>query len=153
MNFLMNSFEQLNFDTILNQVKVHTPYGKSLKKKLESYKTCDVDILKEELDLLERFVRTLSHQKTCFNTLRDEFKLIKDLTETFKRVENQIVLTEVELFEVKNFLKQLNQMRALIKKINIELPDNLYFKSLNTQPSEIPLNNVKTTKAHSSLII
>jgi len=110
-----NTIKNINFDYIFNEVKPITEYG--IKKKQEAkpfIKGQEAD-LKKEFNKIRAFIENSKRRDII-----DVLKHIKNINETLERAKNNQVLDEVELFEIKNFLIQLQKMDKILKIISID---------------------------------
>ncbi|NMA49670.1 MAG: DNA mismatch repair protein MutS [Tissierellia bacterium] len=108
----------LDFQYILNQIEVLTPYGKLLKGRMKAYIKGQEDEVKRHLYMIESYLPYIEN-----NNIRREFNNIlshiKDLRQSIKRAMDGFVLQDVELFEIKNFLFLLRDLKTQIEKENI----------------------------------
>ena len=123
--------EALDVQYILNKIEILTPYGMMFKSRMKPYHIGQEKNLKFQLDLLEAYIYFVAD-----NSIRREFNNIlshfKDLRNTMKRVMEGFILSEVELFEIKNFLFLLRDLDKLIKTNNIPI-----FQDTNIETIEI----------------
>jgi dsDNA-specific endonuclease/ATPase MutS2 len=105
--------ESLDFQYILNNISPITPYGIMYKSRMDAFTLGKEKELKEELDKLESFLPHIENSEIRreFNNI---FAHIKDLRTSIKRTMDGFILTEVELFEIKNFLLLLRNLNNLI---------------------------------------
>ncbi len=110
--------ESLDFQYILNSISTLTPYGMMYKGRLKAFEVNEKEELMEELDKLEAFIPSVENKdiRREFNNI---FAHIKDLRTSVKRTMEGFILTEVELFEIKNFLFLIRDLALLIEKNNI----------------------------------
>lgn len=113
-----NTKKSLDFQYILNKISISTPYGMIYKNRLKAFKVEEVDELIEELDKLEEFLPSIAKVEIRkeFNNI---FAHVKDLRSSVKRAMEGFILTEVELFEIKNLLFLIRDLNNLINKYNI----------------------------------
>lgn len=95
--------EALDFQYILNKIETLTPYGLMYKNRMKAFVIGQEKSLKESLNILEAYIPYVedSNIRRDFNNI---FSRIKDLRTSVKRAMEGFILTEVELFEIKNFL-------------------------------------------------
>lgn len=110
--------ESLDFQYILNSISPLTPYGVMYKKRLKPYEMGQEDKLKEELDKIESFIEVVKIKKIA-REFDNIFSHIKDLRNSVRRGMEGFILTEVELFEIKNFLSLIRELYKLIKDNDI----------------------------------
>lgn len=122
-----NTIKNLDFQHILNMIEPYSPYGVKKKKKMRTFIPGEEGQLIEELNKVEFF---LKHKK------RDEMKNIlahfKEIGESIEKSKKGYVLLTVELFEIKNFLIQVNK---LIEAVNADL--NLEIIKFNFEDIEL----------------
>lgn len=108
----------LEFQNILNKINPITSYGIRSKSEMKNYKLGEEENLRQELDIIEAYIpymRDEEIRKDMDKTLSH----IKDLNESFKKAKEGGILTEVELFEIKEFLFILRDLKKLIKSYNL----------------------------------
>lgn len=121
MNFMdQSTMESLDFQYILNNISTLTPYGMMYKSRLKAYDIENKDDLIKELEKIEALLPSVENKeiRSEFNNI---FSSIKDLRTSIKRAMEDFILTEVELFEIKNFLFLIRDLRNLIEKNNIPI--------------------------------
>lgn len=109
-----NTAKNINFDYIFSEVKPITEYG--IKKKQEAlpfFKGQEAD-LKNEFNKIRAFIENRKRRDII-----DVLKHIKNIYETIERANKNQVLDEVELFEVKNFLIQVQRLDKILRGISI----------------------------------
>lgn len=113
-----NTKESLDFQYILNHISTLTPYGLMYKNRLKPYVVGEEEKLKKELEKIEELLVYIKNKdiRREFNNI---FAHIKDLRTSIKRAMEGFILTEVELFEIKNFLFLIKDLNKLINKYNI----------------------------------
>lgn len=108
----------LDFNYILNRIEVLTPYGIMFKNRMRAYTLGEEDKLKEKLDILEAYIPYVED-----NRIRREFNNIlghiKDLRNSIRRTVEGFILSEVELFEIKNFIFLIRDLSKLFKENDI----------------------------------
>lgn len=115
--------ESLDFQYVLNNISTLTPYGSMYKSRLKAYVPGREKSLSHELEKLDSMITIIKNTK-----IRKEFNNtlshIKDLRTSIRRAMDRFILTEVELFEIKNFLFVLRDLNEIINKYNIPVyPD------------------------------
>ncbi len=108
----------IDFQYILNQIDVLTPYGSLLKTRMKPYVKGQEDLVKDHLNMIESYLPFIKN-----NNIRREFNNIlshiKDLRQSTKRAMDGFILQDVELFEIKNFLSLLRSLKTQIEKEKI----------------------------------
>jgi dsDNA-specific endonuclease/ATPase MutS2 len=126
-----NTIKNLDFQYILNMIEPYSPYGIKKKKKIRTFLPGEEELLQEELNKVEFFLR---HKK------RDEMKNVlvhfKEIGESIEKAKKGYVLLTVELFEIKYFLIQVNK---LIETIKADLePEKIKFNLEDIQLKRLP---------------
>lgn len=120
-NFMTESTKKnINFDYIFNEIKLITEYGIKAKKEAEPFVKGQEAELLEELNKIEAFLE-MSQRRDVIDVL----KHIKNIYETIERAKNNQVLDEVELFEIKNFLMQVDRMEKSLRGTLISIYEDL----------------------------
>ena len=108
----------VDFQYIMNQISVLTPYGTMFKGRMKAHRRGGERGLRNQLDMLESYLPYVKN-----NTIRREFNNIlshmKDLRQSTKRAMDGFILTDVELFEIKNFLYNLHHLKDLLEEYGI----------------------------------
>jgi DNA mismatch repair protein MutS2 len=108
----------LDFQYILNDISTLTPYGTMYKSRLKAYLPGEEEKLKYELEKLNSIISIIKDTKVRKEFI-NAFSHIKDLRTSIKRAMDRFILTEVELFEIKNFLFILRDLDEITNKYNI----------------------------------
>ena len=116
--------ESLDVEYVLNMITPKTPYGIQKKKELKPFKTGEEELLRNELDETEQMQHTSENYKEEFRQLSYIFEEIKEIRGSIKRAYEGLVLDEVELFEIKNFIFCIRDLSSIQKKIK-NLPQSV----------------------------
>lgn len=122
--------KNLDLDFVLSRVIVHTPYGDEEKKKLRLYRTEESGLLQEELDRVERAALLLGTHRFGVVEIRNQFKRVRNLTGTFKRLESDEILSVTELFELKTLINVFERLSALQASLPWNFPADLRVERL-----------------------
>lgn len=112
----------LNVEYIHSKIRVYSPFGKKLKEGLKTFGTKDIKELSLAYERLEVLVKAIEKRGHVFSELREKFKKVMTLDQSFSRIEKDQVLTVTEFFEIKTFLFLLIEIEALLSKTNVDLP-------------------------------
>lgn len=123
--------ESLDFQYILNKISTLTPYGMMYKGRLKAFELGRERELMEELDKIEAYLPSV-YNKEIRREFNNIFAHIKDLRTSTRRAMEGFILTEVELFEIKNFLFLIRDLSELIKKNNIPIFDDTEIKPIKS---------------------
>lgn len=120
-NFMTESTKKnINFDYIFNEIRPITEYGIKAKQEAEPFVKGQEANLLIALNKIEAFLK-MSQRRDVIDVL----KHIKNIYETVERAKNNQVLDEVELFEIKNFLMQLDRMEKSLRGTLISIYEDL----------------------------
>lgn len=113
----------LNIDFIHSKIRVYSPFGKILKEELTTFATKDLEELSLAYNRLEKLVNAINKKGHVFSELREKFRKVMTLDQSFSRIESDQILTVTEFFEIKVFLFLLIEIENLINKADVRLPD------------------------------
>lgn len=116
--------ESLEIQYILNQINTLTPYGKIYKDKIRPYLPGEEEVLKEELEKVKIYME-YGENKEFTRNISSIFAHIKDLRQSIKKANANGILSEVELFEIKQFLILVKELDNLLKEHNIHLWEDM----------------------------
>ncbi len=123
------SRKSLDIDYILNKIRTHTPYGKIYRDKIKPFFPGNEEGLREELEKVELFI-DYAKDRHFSRGIENLFVHVKDLRSTIRRSMEGVVLSEVELFEIKTFLFILRDLEKLLDKYNVELWDDMKVEAI-----------------------
>lgn len=127
----MNNFinkeirEGLDIDYILKKLEVNTPFGRIYKDELKPYIRGQEEELKIELNKIETFVELIDRERLLFINLRNIFTHMKDLRQSISRCIEGYILTEVEIFEIKNFIILIKELKQELMKASVTLWEDM----------------------------
>ncbi|MBQ3552988.1 MAG: hypothetical protein IJA35_07600 [Clostridia bacterium] len=110
--------DEIGFTFVKNEIETCSPYGAELKRKLRFFKPEERGLLLEELENIN---------KLCKAQELPEYKKISHMLMSLKDIRRSIVsidsltLNEIELFEIKRFLLQLDTIAPLFDTLNAKL--------------------------------
>ncbi|MDX9916787.1 MAG: DNA mismatch repair protein MutS [Gudongella sp.] len=106
--------DALDFQYIMNKLEVLTPYGALFKSRMKPYIKGKEKFLESQLDILDSFMPFIqdNHIRRRFNDILGH---MKDLRQSTTRAMDGFTLTDVELFEIKNFLMLTRDLVELIE--------------------------------------
>lgn len=115
----------LKMEYIFNKMDVLTPYGLRIKKDMKPYKAGQEKKLTQELMNVSIVKSIIEDDKQRALKITEILAHMKDITTSVEK-SKQEVLTEIDIYEVKNFLFQLSGIEKLIKDIVKLLPDDMH---------------------------
>jgi dsDNA-specific endonuclease/ATPase MutS2 len=119
MDFTLKERHDLGLEYILDQVRVQTPFGKTVKKSLSFYRPEEKEALKKELELTRRVSLMVPRITATHEEFSRAFMRLRDIRSTVKRLDEGCTLTDLELFELKGFLFILHEIAACLKKLDL----------------------------------
>ena len=105
---------------VLDELHPVSAYGRERLRTLRPYAPGQRAELEEELDALESLLSADQAFGSVFSQLRHGLAQVKDLRRTFARC-RAVTLGEIELFEIKSFLLQLERAAPLARRLEEEL--------------------------------
>lgn len=125
MNF-MNSHtrKSIGLDYIFNKLTMKTPFGIEKKNSLQPFLRGDEEKLQGELENIEQMLDLKERYLDELNELDFILHNFKEIRTSLKRVENDIVLDEVELFEIKNFVYNIKDTYNVLNRVQ-GVPESL----------------------------
>lgn len=128
MKLNISTKKTIDVDYIHSKIRVFSPFGKKLKKDLMPFKSHEINTLKNEYDRIEKILLLMNKKRYSFVELRNNFKKVKNLENTFDRINSGETLTVTEFFEIKSFLFTIIDIIEIIDKLKLSLEEkyNLY---------------------------
>lgn len=124
--------DQIGFTYILDKLQVMTPFGEILKRNLKPFSNKSKTSLMVELNNIENVVKNYTLETTLIDNIERLFCRLKDISNSLKRCENNSILDDVELFEIKNFTLIINELIESFSLLNSKLNlENIRFIALN----------------------
>ncbi|WP_024620569.1 MutS-related protein [Metaclostridioides mangenotii] len=114
---------------IINEVNTITPYGVKEKANIKIYKKENSEKLTRELNYIEVIINGFDENKVVYDDIEYTFCKTKNIKNTIDRLKNNKVLDELELFEIKKFAINTNEIISNYQKLNITI-DYINFKDL-----------------------
>lgn len=111
--------QQLNsigFRFVSDSVEVMSPYGEELKRRPRLYTRKEADELKAEQRNIESLIGAVKNNVTAVNRVMRFMMPLKDIRRSIKNL-GERTLSEVELFELKRFLLQLELLAPAAAEI------------------------------------
>ena len=121
--------ESLEIQYILNKINTLTPFGKMYKEKIRPFLPGEEEKLREELNKTEIYME-YAKERQFTREISNIFYHIKDLRQSVKKANADGILSEVELFELKQFLFLIRDLDNLLNKYNIPLWGDMEIKPI-----------------------
>ncbi|MBE0451100.1 MAG: DNA mismatch repair protein MutS [Clostridia bacterium] len=114
------NFADLDLGFVFDRLPVVTPYGESAKKSLRPLGASNFKDLEHSFDLTERIMERLENKRHDVLELKSILKEIKQLANTFDRIEAEDTLSVTELFEIKHLVMNMAKVKAMMEKLSWE---------------------------------
>lgn len=138
------SLERLGFKKLLSRVETLSPYGKSKLKGLKNYLRGEEDLLEEEFNKMETFMKFSSNNRDIVRNVEGIIHRLKDIKTAINNCLKEHILDEVDLFEIKVQALLMEELNEYLKEFPSELHDFLLkdvskiIKALDPDNDRIP---------------
>lgn len=115
-----NQLVSIGFRHVLDCLELLTPMGAELARKPRYYKCGELDELKAEQQNVASLMAVVRDNTAAVNALMRLMMPLKDIRRSIERC-GEVVLSEVELFELKRFLLQLRLTAPAYSELGVKL--------------------------------
>ena len=112
--------ENIGFEFIKSKMLPATPFGAELVKSIRPFGRDEIDILETELSNLNKLSLNYEEVKSDINAIRRIFMQMKDVRGSIKFGRDN-TLSDIELFEIKILLMQLEKLKPVVERVSDEL--------------------------------
>ena len=112
--------ENIGFEFIKGKMLPATPFGAELVKSIRPFGKDERDILETELSNLNKLSSNYEDVKSDINAIRRIFMQMKDVRGSIKFGRDN-TLSDIELFEIKILLMQLEKLKPVVERVSDEL--------------------------------
>ena len=112
--------ENIGFEFIKGKMLPATPFGAELVKSIRPFGRDERDILDTELSNLNKLSSNCEEVKSDINAIRRIFMQMKDVRGSIKFGRDN-TLSDIELFEIKILLMQLEKLKPVVERVSDEL--------------------------------
>ena len=112
--------ENIGFEFIKSKMLPATPFGAELVKSIRPFRKDERDILETELSNLNKLSLNYEEVKSDINAIRRIFMQMKDVRGSIKFGRDN-TLSDIELFEIKILLMQLEKLKPVVERVADEL--------------------------------
>ncbi len=112
--------ENIGFEFIKGKMLPATPFGAELVKSIRPFRKDERDILETELSNLNKLSSNYEDVKSDINAIRRIFMQMKDVRGSIKFGRDN-TLSDIELFEIKILLMQLEKLKPVVERVSDEL--------------------------------
>lgn len=130
----------LDFQYVFNNISTLTPYGNIYKSRMRAYLPGEEEELERELEKLDSLIGLIRNTRIR-RALNNGLSNVKDLRRSIKRAMDRFILTEVELFEIKNFLFILRDLDEIIKEYDIPVYKDTEISPIKTLERKLDPEN------------
>lgn len=119
-----HTIKSLDLEFVFDMISPRTPYGMHRKREIKPFRAGEEEFLKKdyaETELLLKFIEKFPGE---FREIKNIFNEIKEIRTSIKRAAEGVVLDEVELFQIKNFILNIKDIYEIQKIVN-EIPDSM----------------------------
>ena len=112
--------ENIGFEFIKGKMLPATPFGAELVKSIRPFRKDERDILEAELSNLNKLSSNYEEVKSDINAIRRILMQMKDVRGSIKFGRDN-TLSDIELFEIKILLMQLEKLKPVVERVSDEL--------------------------------
>lgn len=117
MRFIDNkSLETLKINSILEKIETLSSYGMEVYKKTGYFSINDIKLLQKEFDIMEFMKNYKKNNKDIFQKLEGLIHRLKNLNQIIKNCRENLILDEIELFELKIQVFLIEEIRLILEK-------------------------------------
>ncbi len=125
-----DGFDNLGARFVMDRIQTQTPYGHRAKRNMMPFKTGERQALQAHYRIIEHLIMQIERHRYTFVELRNQFKKLKDLSGSIKRIEDKETLTVPEIFEIKSMTLAMGEIEDALGALNWEIPKSLCVKRL-----------------------
>lgn len=122
--------EKIGYEYIVEQINTVTSVGTDLKQNARPYTRIREKELRKELNNTDVFLNFIVKKKDIDAEISFCMCRFKDLRATFKKIKDNRIMDEIELFEIKSFSKLCADIKREYDIANIEI-DEIQFKDVS----------------------
>lgn len=116
---LMNghTYISLDLEYVFNGISPITPYGMQKKRDMKPYRIGEEALLQEAFEETQKLITHRGNFPLEFKRISQILYEVKEIRQSLKRAMEGIVLHDIELFEIKNFLFCIKDLLEIEEKI------------------------------------
>lgn len=124
MDFLdRKAREKIGFNFVLDNISIYSVFGRELIKILEPVK--NRESLLQEYNNVDKFISIIKSEK-LFCRITHNLQSYKDIRNSFKKINKDEILDEVELFEVKSWVILFEELKSLYNEAGINIEEIVF---------------------------
>lgn len=112
-----------SFNYIIDQLDIKSPYGKDEIYNLRPYTKDEVEELEVNWKNIELLIREIERSKEAIERLEIELSRLKDIRGSVDKLKRGQVLNEIDCYEIKLFLLNIDKIFEIYNSLNIEIED------------------------------
>ncbi len=125
-----DGFEKLGGRFVLDRIQTQTPYGQQAKRSMAPFALVDREALEAHYQVIEELMLQIERHRYTFVELRNQFKKLKDLSGSLKRIEEDEPLSVPEIFEIKSMVLAMGEIESAMMALKWNIPSELVIKRL-----------------------
>lgn len=113
----------LDFDKVLGDLHPSSPFGNRFKSEMKPFMPADAEKLALELERVWEMKELIKSQPEIIREIKTNLKLIKDIHRSVERCMTGGVLSQVELFELKNLIFTMHSISSYQNELLWNMPE------------------------------
>lgn len=109
--------QSLDMEFVFSMISPKTPYGIQNKRDMKPYKIGEEENLEEDYNETEKLLKNMEDYPKEFREISQILGDIKEIRQSLKRSTEGLVLDEIELFEIKNFILYIKDLFSIQQNI------------------------------------
>ena len=109
--------QKIGFRYVLDQIAVNSPYGQEQKRDMHRFLPSERSALERELQSLDRAVAAYTADRKTCDAFSRQLMGLKDIRRSISAL-SELTTSDVELFEIKRYLLQLQQIQPLYETLS-----------------------------------
>ena len=115
-----NQLNSIGFRHVCDRIELLTPYGEELARRPHFYTRDEMDLLRGEQENVTLLMKAADEKVSLVNELMRLLMPVKDIRRSIASLESR-TLSEVEFFEIKRFLLQLELIAPKLSELGLKL--------------------------------
>lgn len=113
--------EQSGLDYILSQLPILTPFGRIARKEITPFKKEEYEKIIACLDRVTELENAIVEHPNSIEKISSTMENLRDIRGSLKRCKEDVILDEVELFEIKKFSIEIEKFLSIYRDLNLKL--------------------------------
>ncbi|HHU68680.1 MAG TPA: DNA mismatch repair protein MutS [Thermoanaerobacterales bacterium] len=116
-----NTYKEIGLLEMMNRIEPLCSLGRDMKSRMMPFLPGREKDLEKDLDRVSYCKDVMQHKKKLAVEIESIISHVKDIRGSLKRANSGIALDVVELYEIKNFLFQLNELDECLQKLDLDI--------------------------------